>query len=203
MAFEKAVQSLSSLEEKLRRAFNLAGVIGARLKPDLVTPVVLVQDVTQPGYATDKGRCWAWASLTPGGGAGISVVVLAPQVDVLVEGFYITGTLGASQPFDVYVTAPNEALPAAAATPSGGWRDRKMFGADVPPLFDSGAGFVALTGTAITATNRIAAWNGGAGGTSEGTVREIPVMIPAGGSLTFRSAAVNNVRCGAWGRIWP
>lgn len=202
MPFDKAVQSLAFLEEKLRRAFNLAGVIGARLQPGNVTPVVLVQDVTQPGYANDQGRCWAW-SLNAGSPAGVSVVVLLFGRDVLIEALYTTGEIAAGNDIQAYVTTPTETIPAAAATPQGAWRDRKTIAADVPPILTSGAAFVALTGTAASAANVVQLWKGGAA-TLPGTLRTMPIMIPAGGTLTWRSNAASvNVALGCWGRIWP
>jgi hypothetical protein len=201
MPFEKAIQSLSSLEEKLRRAFRLAGPIGARLVPDAVTPVVIAADLRTPGHANDEGRCWAWATIPIGTPAGISVLTVQFTRDVLVECAYITGVVGAGNSIELYVTTPTEAVPTAAPlVPEGTWRDRKLITTDAPPLL-SHAAFAALAGTAVATSNRLQTWREGA---HVNSLRPMETMIPAGGAVTFRGQAVNAaLNCGLWGRVWP
>jgi len=207
MAFDRATQSLSFIEEKLRRAFNLAGPIGAKLDTGAISPVILAHDLRDPGHSSSLGRCFAWAcSATAGSPAGISVYTMLFGQDVLIEALYVTGTIGANLTIQAYVTTPSETIPCAAAVADGAWRDRKTTTLDVPPLLtNSAATWAALTGTAIANGNRIACWRGGAAGTSEQTpaTREMKVMVPAGGTLTWRSDGASLVVPAVWGRIWP
>jgi hypothetical protein len=142
--------------------------------------------------------------VTAGSPGIISVLTLLCQADVLIEAIGLTGTLGANNVVTAYVTTPSETIPVAAAINEGAWRDRKTVAADVPPLFSNSAGaWAAPTGTVMSQANRVASWRGNAGGTSEGQPREVQIMIPAGGTLTFRADAANAVIPYAWGRIWP
>jgi hypothetical protein len=202
MAFEKAIQSLSFIEEKLRRAFSLAGNIGARLDP-VLSPVIIAHDLREPGHASHLGRCWSWCfdSGTP---AGVSVVSALFGADVLIEAVQCGGEIAVGGLVELYVTTPTETIPIAVTGPNGAWRDRKVVAADVPPI-TSPAAWGALTGTAIANGNRLAQWFGGVAAVGrDNTPREMKIMVPAGGALTWRSTTASSaIRVGMWGRIWP
>lgn len=200
MAFERAVQSLSFIEEKLRRAFNLAGPIGAALKPGECIPVIIAHDLREPGHSSSLGRCWAWVHDQAGTPAGVNVVSMLFGSDTLVEALYVTGIVAAGVTIEAYVTSPTETIPVAVTANTGAWRDRRLITADVPPISTNAGGWAALTGTAISAANRVQTWR-------EGTaqpVRECQVMVPAGGTLTWRSSNTSaSCQVGCWGRNWP
>lgn len=203
MPFDRAIQSLSFIEEKLRRAFNLAGPIGAKLDPTL-TPVLIAGDLRQPGHANDKGRSFAFV-LNAGTPAGNSVYSLLFGTDVLIQGVYVTGEIGASLPITGYVTTPTETIPTACATAGGSWRDRKMLSGDVPPILTPGAAFAAITGQTPNTGNSVMLWRGTAAGTGVPIPeRRIEIMVPAGGTFSWHSTGASvNAAFGLYGRIWP
>ena len=199
--FERAVQSLRDIEEKLRKAFNLAGPIGAALKSDLVTPVVIAHDLREPGHATHAGRCWTWRHTQAGTPAGVNVLSMLFGADVLIECLYVSGTIAAATPMEAYITTPSEVIPIATTATVGTWRDRRVVTADTPPIATNNAAWGALTGTAIADNNVVQVWGAQTAVTS---IRRCSIMVPAGGTLTWRSAGANaECRVGAWGRIWP
>lgn len=202
MAFEKTIQSLASIEDKLRRAFGLAGPIGARLDPTL-TAVVIADDLRTPGHAFFSGRGWIWVSTDPGTPVGVSVISLIPQVDVLIEGVWISGTMSLGGLVDCYVTTPTEAPPIAGGVAGNfAWRDRKVVTLDVPP-FTGGSAWAAVTGTLISVNNRMHTWVCGTVGQLDDH-RKIEVMVPKDGTFTFRaSSQFTNLKVGAYGRIFP
>lgn len=199
MPFDRAIQSLSFIEEKLRRAFNLAGPIGAKLDPGQIMPVIIAHDLRTPGHASALGRCWAFVHDQIGTPAGTNVLSVLFGQDSLIEALYVTGTVAAGLTIQAYVTAPTETIPIAVTQNQGAWRDRKMVANDVPPI-QSPAAWGALTGAAISPGNRVMVWRDGA----KDVARKCEIMIPAGGTLTFRSdGASASVQVGMWGRIWP
>ena len=202
MAFEKTKQSLASIEDKLRRAFKLAGPIGAKLDPTL-TGVFIVDDLRAPGHAFFDGRSWVWCSTDIGTPVGVSCISLQPAVDVLVEAVWISGTMTLGAAMELYITTPGE-TPAQGAV--GGtnvaWRDRKMVTLDAPP-FAGGSNWSAVTGTLIALNNRMYVWRCGTASQVD-DVREMQIMIPAGGALNWRSSsAFANLQVGCWGRVFP
>ncbi len=200
MAFEKATQALSGIEEKLRRLFNLAGPIGATFDPKTIS-VVIAHDLRDPGVAAFAGRSWAWVLPAAGTPAGVNGVSLTPGADVLIEAVYITGQLAANLTIEAYVTTPSEAVGVAGGGVTGAWRDRRVgSGADTPPLV-SGNAWGAFTGVVAGANNRVLVWQGAE---AASPVRECKIMIPAGGALNFRSGGANaSLTVGCWGRVWP
>lgn len=200
MAFEKAVQALAGIEEKLRRAFGLAGPIGAKLDPTVI-PVLIADDLRDPGHAFFSGRSWWIANfdvVAPAGNNGVSILA---QADVLIEAMFVTGQLAAGGNIQAFITSPSEAVPVAAGSTGAVWRDRKMVPLDQPPLLISAAWNASI---APGANQRVARWRGAPAATQYiDSVRECKVMLPAGGSLTFFSDAASSVTVGCWGRVFP
>lgn len=60
MPFQKATTSLLAIEDRLRRAYGLPGVIGSELDPKL-TVSVNAGDLYAPGLSIYKGRRFVWA----------------------------------------------------------------------------------------------------------------------------------------------
>lgn len=200
MAFERAVQSLSFIEEKLRRAFNLAGPIGAALNAGSVTPVIIAHDLRDPGHSSASGRCWTWFHDQAGTPAGVNVVSVLFGADVLVEALIVTGAIAANLMIEAYHTTPAEAIPIAPTAITGVWRDRRTVATDVAPLSSNAGGWGALTGTAINATNRLQVWKEPA----PNHERRMQIMVTQGSAITFRSNGANaSLSVGMWGRIWP
>ena len=106
-----AKQALGFVEEKLRRVFRLAGPIGVDLDP-IVKPVIVVDDLRDPGHAFYQGR--SWVSLFNGNsGVGTNFLSVQFNDDVLIEAFFVVGELAASTIVQVYHTTPLQ----QAATP--------------------------------------------------------------------------------------
>lgn len=202
MPFDRAVQALAGLEEKLRRAFNLAGPIGAKLDPTAI-PVIIADDLRDPGHAFFVGRSWFYKNVDAVAPAGTNVISLLANADVLVEALFVTGTLAIGATLRAYVTAPSEAIPLAAASTGAAWRDRKTVALDQPPLLCS-ANWNAPTGTLAGLNNTIAEWRNPAAAVQfiDGQ-RDMRIMIPSGGTLTWRSDAASNITVGCWGRVFP
>lgn len=200
MGFERAIQSLGNIEEKLRKAFGLAGPIGAKLDP-VLQPVVIVHDFRDPGFSSTSGRGWAWINDQGGTPAGVTVLSVQFAVDVFIEALYVSGTVAAATPIHAYFTRPLELIPIAVTGQRGAWRDAPflMTGADSPPI-QATANWGALTGSAMVTANTLAVWGAGTGK----FIQPMGVQIPAGGTLTWRSSGTNTeLRVGMWGRVWP
>lgn len=91
MAFDRAKSSLQSVEDRLRRLFNLAGTIGASFEPD-IKPVVLAGDLDGPGYASFRGRHFAQMSQALGPNAlANDLYGLFTPVDIVVFSVFCTG----------------------------------------------------------------------------------------------------------------
>lgn len=201
MAFEKAIQALSGIEEKLRRAFNLAGPIGAKLDP--TTSVVLIaDDLRDPGHAFFSGRSWVHNTTDQGTPAGVNATTLQFGADVMIDGIAISGTLAVNASIQAYITTPSETAPIAVSGINTAWRDRKLVTVDAPPVLSNGS-WAAITGTVVAVNNRVQTWRGGTAAQLD-SVREMKLMIPSGGTLTFRSDTANsNLAICCWGRVWP
>lgn len=193
--FEKAVQSLSQIEDKLRRAFGLAGPIGAKLVPDL-TPVLIAGDLREPGHAYHQGRCWSVCQRSLAFAAD-SYYAIRFDVDVLVEGIQITGN--PVDTFDVYTTIPGQTISQVIAAANGSWRDRRTLVADVPPIQSAAAaGGLAGGGTVAAASNRI--WGGRV---SAVTLIPQQIMLVSGSALNFHAVAGSaDAAITVWGRVW-
>jgi len=202
MAFDRAIQALSGIEEKLRRAFNLAGTIGSKLDPN-VSAVILADDLRDPGHAFYRGRCWVWADTSTGSPAGVNGISLVALDDIMVDAITLSGQVTVNTLIEAYISTPDEPPAVAGATAGNfAWRDRKTVTLDVPPLA-GGATWAAITGTLVSVNNRQHTWVGAVAAQLD-SVREMKIMIPRGGALNFRSSAASaNMRLGAYGRIWP
>jgi hypothetical protein len=201
-----AKQALGFVEEKLRRVFNLAGPIDADLD-SIVKPVIIVDDLRDPGHAFFQGRSYAYSTAEqPAGVAGTWFVkVIQFRSDVTVETVYHFGVIPANASYAIQVGGADEALPIGGVTfQCGSWRDRKAGTTDFPPIVQNSgltAGTVALNSTIFVA---------GAGGTALTMSQVLPlkVMIPANGWLMFAfqtwGVAVSTAfNFGFYARVWP
>jgi hypothetical protein len=200
-----AKQALGFVEEKLRRVFNLAGPIGLTLNPD-VTPVIMVDDLRDPGHAFYQGRSFAVThSDVPA--AGTRAAVTQFNADCVIEGFWAFGTIAAAGNLDLWTVTPAEMVTTpptgAVTTLSGSWRDRKMVTLDQPPIANSP--WAVITGTARTTNNGV--WSIGAVGAAMTLPGYVPIrmFVPAGGALawTATNTGAQALSLGCIGRVWP
>jgi hypothetical protein len=207
MAFERARQSLSDLEDRLRRAFGLAGPIGASLKPDL-TPVLIGGDLREPGHSFNRGRSWVYHSTRFAIAGANTHLSMRVDADVLIEKLQVSSSeILTGQFIACYITVPGETPAQVITRAAGAWRDNKRSATDVPPIFDSGAAPAALGGgTAGSLSNTVAVWfgsNNGGTPNSDHPVRDMMIHLPAGSHLNWHfSSTLVLGGVGVWGRIW-
>ena len=194
-----ATQALGFIEEKLRRVFRIAGPIGCDLDP-VVKPVIIADDLRDPGHAFFQGRSFAWSLNQTGVAAGVKAVQLHALNDVILEGFWFTGpVLPATAFVTVYVGSPLEAVPNNAEFLVGAWRDNRVAVNDQPPM-QAPVALAALTGTGPTTGNAV--WVQGPGSLPPGFV-PMKIYLPSGGWLGFQTQDVVTIGIGTFGRIFP
>lgn len=212
MPFDRAKSSLQSVEDRLRRLYNLAGTIGATFVPE-VKPVVLAGDLDGPGYASFRGRHFVQLSqaLGPNAAANDLYAVLMP-VECIVYGLVCTG-LAPNSDVAAYLIEPAAVAGGVAfipGVPVGTWADQKATN-DPTPFTDTGGRIASVPGTALmTNTRRIAAW-----ACSGATYTDAQVVFQGGGIHTVAGSALywslsgaqatvgfNLVHCGMHGRIF-
>lgn len=89
----RAITSLGQIEDKLRRALNLAGEVQLQFTPD-ATPIIIAGDANLPGNATYRGRRFSWGATFSHVGAG-SVGFKAGDVVVITSIGFMASTAGA------------------------------------------------------------------------------------------------------------
>jgi hypothetical protein len=205
--FDRAKTSLAFLEDKFRKAFGLAGTIGATFDAAII-PVYTVGDARDPGVASFRGRHWAWSfgfQVTAPSTANDTYGLTWP-VDVLLNGITVVG-LGtgavAGDQVEAFLLAPDDpqiATWGGGNRQAGTWIDQKSLAADRAPILDRALRVSA--GMAITnpELRRIATW--AASGQSH-----LPVKIhsPAGGALFFQpsiGAGAIRVSFSVYGQIF-
>lgn len=206
----KATQVLGYVEEKLRRVFNLAGQIGVTLDP-AVKPVILVDDLRDPGHAFYQGRgfVWSYSSFPTASGVGAYYVhSIQARDDIVTEFVWASGQLDAgASTLILYLTTPDEVTPVAGITfTTGAWRDRRTSATDVPPLLHNNA-WQALTGTAALQENLML---GFAATTAVATqlpgAVPLKIFVPRGGCLNWRVEGYSGttaLNIGFAGRVFP
>jgi len=206
VAFERARQSLSDIEDRLRRAFGLAGPIGASLTPDL-SPVMIAGDLREPGHSFNRGRSFVyWSDLMSTAANQYHTVQF--NVAVLIEALYFPPMILNGTVVRAYSTVPGQ-TPAQAITRQGmgAWRDNRLVDTDIPPIADSGAATGALGGGTDFASNRmLMQWHGVVplGGTPNDVgERRMMIHLAAGSCINMRiPLTISNYSYGIWGRIW-
>jgi hypothetical protein len=205
----KPTQVLGYVEEKLRRVFNLAGPIGVTLKPE-VSPVILVDDLRDPGHAFYQGRGWIWSysSYPPVTTAGVyRGHTIQFRDDVVIEYAWMAGTLKAGvMTVLMYLTGPDEATPTTPSSTTGAWRDRRTNPTDVPPLLEN-PGWEAITGTQSTKENVIIGFAASSYDQTMPGVMPVKAFVPRGGCLTWRveswPSTSDAFNIGLSGRVFP
>lgn len=126
MADRKAI-SLRDTEQRIKRALEFRGALDLVLETGVV-PVVLVADVTQPGYRAQVERSFMFGTeFTPGAGSTAHLAIKAPRV-IIIDRIWMQGA-GAGCGFLVGMLGPAAADPWAIATNNVRWVDR-MQGSD-------------------------------------------------------------------------
>lgn len=209
-----AKQALGFVEEKLRRVFKLAGPIGTTLDPE-VKPVVIVDDLRDPGHAFYQGRSWIVrhtvnTGATGGTGAGTRIITMNFLDDVIVEGFSVYGQIGvgfvSGQSLALFQLSPAD-FAASPPLPTGSdligaWRDRITNGNDQPPIRGH-QNFVAYTaGNIGTVQTKIIELPGGF--VPVPAVFPVKIFVSSGGALVWDARAdIGPLALGVWGRVFP
>lgn len=155
-----AITSLAQIEDKLRRALNLAGEVGLTFAPAAI-PVVIAGNATDPGCATYRGRRFAGTKAPAASGAAASVALKA-QENVVITQIAIHAAAAGVLGF-VRLASTDVAEPYAMATPFAPWTERKGPASDYAPVTtsvfwaaDSTAGeLVATTSLAVGRNNML------------------------------------------------
>lgn len=209
-----ARQALGFVEEKLRKAFNIAGPIGVTLEPT-VTPVIIVDDTRAPGHAFYQGRSWAVPQAALSSAGDFYVWPVHFLDDCLVETVYVFGQLPANQVLSLFLVTPDQwqNAPPGGVVSLGGqgasWRDRNdrpggsAAVTDVPPI-ESTTGWVAPSGGTVGPVVGNTLINLPGGYVPVPAIFPIQVFVPRGGALCWELADTQAVplAVGMWGRVW-
>jgi hypothetical protein len=211
-----AKQALGYVEEKLRRVFNIAGPIGVTLEPE-VKPVVVVDDLRDPGHAFYQGRSWSAVVSTldgspTGTGTGAHVCPFHFLDDCIIETVWVFGQLGigftAPAPrLILYNITPDEwtsAPPGDGQFPSlrGAWRDRKTLTNDVPPVEAPLIWLPGTTGTLPQISNIVLDLVSGF--VPVPGVFPMKLFMPRGSALCWYTLSnIGPISVGMWGRVFP
>jgi hypothetical protein len=208
-----AKQALGYVEEKLRRVFKLAGPIGTTLDPE-VKPVIIVDDLRDPGHAFYQGRSFAvqLAHLGPIA-AGTKGWGVRFTDDVIIDRMLISTapqTLSAGMNITVYTVTPDEVVATPpyginAGSLAGMWRDRKTLTSDQPPMFQTSGVFAAgAGGTGPTGNNTLVRYFEGQVVPSWPGGWDVQLFIPSGGGVVFEEQNIlTSISVALYGRVWP
>jgi len=174
-----ASTSLASVEDRLRRALNLAGDVSVRFNADLI-PVVLAEDATRIGNATTRGRRFGVGSFmfAPAAAGTFAIKAGSPLVG---KGFVYARAVNIS--LAVRLVNAATADPYAITTVSTPWLERGQSDSDFAPLLTSGNTLQAdsVIGNVILSAQAEAA----------GQQFQFPeVFLSTGDKLIFRAAGV-------------
>lgn len=126
-----AITSLAQIEDKLRRALNLAGDVGLQFRPDAI-PVVIAGDATLPGNATYRGRRFAGSFAPAATGAAASIGIKALENIVITDLDMYAGTAGINA--TVRLATTDVAEPYAMTTQWAPWTERAVVTTDFAPV---------------------------------------------------------------------
>jgi len=99
--------SLSALEDRLKRAFQIRGAFPVNLA-DGIIPVVHVFDADGIGYHSWQGKCFS-GQHTLAAGAGASKLCVIPPYGIVLHTLQLTNLAGAAGTFTLRGMAPAEA----------------------------------------------------------------------------------------------
>jgi hypothetical protein len=203
-----ASQALGYVEEKLRRVFNIAGPIDASLDATM-RPVIIVDDLRDPGHAFYQGRSWVHCYATQAVAiAATNVLCVHFMDDCIVEGISVTANVAAATSIGLYQVDPDRwyLSPPGGSISLGGvnvaWRDRLMSQTDRPP---------------VEADTNFKAIGGGQGDTNQNRILNLiqanyvaatfPVkaFMPRGSALVWIAGTAINIpmTLAMWGRVFP
>lgn len=204
----QAKQVLGYVEEKLRRVFNLAGPIGVTLEPE-VKPVIIVDDLRDPGHAFYQGRGFAWGNATqPTGGVGVwACIQVVARDDFVTELLWHSMVIPANSTFAIQVLGPDD-VPLTSLSSSfqaGSWRDRKNGQNDYPPVLINS---VNPQPAAVIPNSTI--YVAGSGGTARDIQEVLPlkIFVQRGGALLYcwqawGAAVATAANVGFAARVFP
>lgn len=126
----RAITSLGQIEDKLRRALNLAGEVQLQFTPD-ATPIIIAGDATAPGSATYRGRRFSSGASFAHAGAG-SVGFKAGDVLVITSIGFMNSTAGVV--LTTRIADSSIADPYAMTTADIPFTERSNSSGDVAPI---------------------------------------------------------------------
>lgn len=176
----KATTSLQSMEDRLRRAFRLAGTIGTSFEPAAI-PVVIAADARDPGNNFVQGRRWwgayAVTNAAAGGSSGFKF-----GADGILDGFIWSGQNAAINIVATLLVDQSVADPYAMNTLGAAWAEIRNTQADRAPV----ASAVGQAIAAPAASPNLVQWL-----TTANTpfVWQYPVQVRAGDRLFFANNA--------------
>lgn len=133
-----AVTSLGTIEDRLRRALNLAGDVGAKFTPSAI-PVVTTFDATIPGCATDRGKRFVLGITQLG--AAINTTGFEARRDVVITSMRYVGTTALTTVITTRLIVPGTLADFAMDVTGGtitnygcSWVERPASNNDTPPI---------------------------------------------------------------------
>lgn len=190
----KARSSLSQIEERLRRAFGLAGEIGLELDSAKMAPVVIAADLRDPGLSPERGRYFTAVKGPSLAGVGATAWTVLFRRDVIIESIVLSAVANVSDLYVVEHLIPGVAPSNAPIQLGGLWTDFRTTTGDRPPIFETN-GFVADGAPFINDLSRVAGFSGlGAGAFYAQT--HVKWHLLAGSHLNFaQSVAASRQIC--------
>lgn len=185
----KAITSLGQIEQRLRRALNLVGEVGASVITQ-ATPVVLVADATSPGNNDSRGRRFMLTATNitvAGGASGFEFLT-----DVVLTRIAYAGTAAIGTVITARLVAPGtapqfamDAVGTGLANYQGGYVERSTTNTETLPV---------LAGAAVGAFDNGRRFANFFPATTWCEVIREPIFVgglsgSTGGRITFRCAA--------------
>jgi hypothetical protein len=179
----RAITSLGQIEDKLRRALNLAGEVQLQFSPDM-TPILIAGDASAPGSATYRGRRFSGGSNFSHAGAG-SVGFKAGDVVVITSLQFMNSTAGVV--LTTRLADSSIADPYAITTADIPFTERPSAGGDVAPITRS------VYPSAASAIGSIVSVR--LSGSSNTLVEQLPcpIVLEAGDKLIHNAAGLTGL----------
>lgn len=182
----------SDLSTRLQRYLGLDTEVPVEFTPNAV-PVVLVGDLTLPGFGVQLGRRFSVGKVIAGGGATHQIGFKA-QSDLLIESIQVNATDATGSELIVRYTGPDVAAdPMVIATADAFFLDRAL-STDLAPLLTGASTPLAATGNIMwRSTMQV---NG-----LPFFVGICPFLLVAGARFHLTSSGIADMRVNVFGRL--
>lgn len=152
-AVARAITSLGTIEDRLRRALNLAGDVNAQFTPAAI-PVIQAFDATIPGCATDRGKRFALGITQLG--AAVNTTGFEARRDVVITSMRYAGTTALTTVISARILVPGTTADFAMDATGGtivnygsSWVERPASNNDLPPIIAGQSAGTFATGKRI------------------------------------------------------